>query len=78
MPTEVKVKKWGSSIGVLIPSQFAKMRHIETGSVVDLESLQVVKPKRRRYTIGELVAGYKPQHRHGQWNLGAPVGKEVW
>jgi antitoxin component of MazEF toxin-antitoxin module len=78
MATQVTVKKWGSSMAVLIPSQFAKMREIAVGSVIDLESVKVVKPKRRRYTAAELMVGYKPEHRHGEWDLGDPVGKEVW
>ncbi len=77
MPTPVKVKKWGSSMAVLIPSQFAKMRKIEIGSVLDLEPVRVVR-KRRRYKLSELMAKYKPEHRHGEWDLGGPVGKEVW
>jgi antitoxin MazE len=78
MPTPVKVKQWGSSMAVLIPSQFAKMRKIDIGSIIDLEPVKVVRPKRRRYTAAELMVGYKPEHRHGEWDLGDPVGKEVW
>ena len=78
MPTPGKVKKWGSSMAVLIPSQFAKMRHIDVGSVLDLEPVQVVKPRRKRYKLSELMAKFKPEHRHGEWDLGEPVGKEVW
>jgi antitoxin component of MazEF toxin-antitoxin module len=78
MATPVTVKKWGSSMAVLIPSQFAKMRRIDVGSVIDLEPVKVLKSKRRRYTAAELMAGFKPEHRHGEWDLGGPVGKEVW
>jgi antitoxin component of MazEF toxin-antitoxin module len=79
MPTPVKVKKWGSSMAILIPSQFAKMRKINVGSVVDLEPVKVVpSPKRRRYKLSELMAKFKPHHRHGEWDLGKPVGKEIW
>jgi len=77
MATPVKVKKWGSSMAVLIPSQFAKLRRIDVGTVLDLEPVQVVKP-RRRYKLSELMAQFKPEHRHGEWDLGAPVGREVW
>lgn len=78
MPTPVKVKKWGSSMAVLIPSQFAKVREIEVGSVLDLESVKVVAAKRRRYKLSELMVGYKAEHRHGEWDVGGPVGHEVW
>lgn len=79
MPTPVKVRKWGSSMAVLIPSHFAKSRDISIGTVVDLEPIAVVKPRRRRrYKLSELMAGFKPRHRHGEWELGGPVGKEIW
>jgi antitoxin MazE len=78
MATPVKVKKWGSSMAVLIPSQFAKIRKIDIGSVIDLETVKVVTPKRRRYKMSELMAKFKPEHRHGEWDLGEPVGKEIW
>ncbi|HEY2586230.1 MAG TPA: hypothetical protein VGI81_10750 [Tepidisphaeraceae bacterium] len=77
MATPVKVRKWGSSMAVLIPSQFAKTREIEVGTMLDLESVRVVK-LRRRYKLSELMAQYKPEHRHGEWDLGGPVGNEVW
>lgn len=78
MATPVRVKKWGSSMAVLIPSQFAKVRKIAVGTVIDLEPVRVVQPKRRRYRLSELMAGYKRKHRQGEWELGGPVGNEVW
>jgi antitoxin component of MazEF toxin-antitoxin module len=74
----VKVKKWGSSMAVLIPSQFAKVRDINVGTVVDLERVRVVKTRRRRYKLSQLVAQFKPKHRHGEWNLSPPFGREIW
>jgi antitoxin component of MazEF toxin-antitoxin module len=35
-------------------------------------------PKRRRYTCAELMAKFKPEHRHPEWDVGPPVGKEIW
>jgi antitoxin component of MazEF toxin-antitoxin module len=78
MATPVKVKKWGSSMAVLIPSQFAKMRKIDVGSILDIEPVHIVKARRRRYRLSELVAGFKPRHRQGEWNIGGPVGRELW
>ena len=78
MATHVKVKKWGSSMAVLIPKQFAKARRIDVGVLVDIDGVRVVRERRQRYKLSELVARFKPQHRHGEWDLGKPVGKEVW
>ena len=77
MSTPVKVKKWGSSMAVLIPSQFAKLRDLEVGTVLDLESVHILTPE-RRYKLSELLALYKPEHAQGEWQLGDVVGREVW
>jgi antitoxin MazE len=78
MSMPVKVKKWGSSMAVLIPNQFARSRRIRIGSLLDLESVKIVKPKRRRYTMAELMKDFKPEYRHEEWDIGDPVGKEIW
>ncbi len=77
MATPVKVKKWGSSLAVVIPSHFAKVHDIQVGSVLDIEPVHLVKPKPRRYKLAELMRGFKPEHRHGEWDTGGPVGKEL-
>jgi antitoxin component of MazEF toxin-antitoxin module len=77
MPTPVTVKKWRSSLVVLIPPQFAQERRIKIGTVLDLDHLRVIK-RRRRYKLSELVARFKQGHRHREWDLGDPVGKEIW
>jgi hypothetical protein len=33
---------------------------------------------RRRYKMSELMAKFKPEHRHPAWDVGDPVGKEIW
>lgn len=78
MPTPVKVKKWGDSMAVLIPSHFAKARRISVGSVIDIEPIHVVRNQRRRYKLTDLLAGFKRRHRHGEWKMDGRVGKEVW
>ena len=77
MATPAEVKKWGSSMAVVIPRQFAKSRRIAVGSVIDLEPVRLVHP-RRRYRLAELLTRYKRSHRHGEWNAGGTAGKEIW
>jgi len=79
MAMRVKVKKWGSSLALLIPRHFARDREINEGTVLDIDSVRIVKNRqRRRYKIDELVARYKPRHRHGEWRLNGPAGREPW
>jgi antitoxin component of MazEF toxin-antitoxin module len=78
MATPVKVKKWGSSMAVLIPKQFAETHDIEVGTVLDIEPVRIVKTRRRRCKLSDLMADFKPRHRQSEWKLGGPVGREVW
>lgn len=78
MPTLVKVRKFGAKLGVIIPKRFATARKIKVGTVIDLDSLGFRSGRRRRYKISELMAKFKPEHRHGEWDIGPPVGKEIW
>lgn len=77
MAVTVKVKKWGNSMAVLIPGHFARSRKIHVGAVLDLDPVRVV-GKPRRYKLSALVAKMKPQHSHGECDLGPPIGKEIW
>ena len=78
MATLVRIKKWGKRLAVVIPDGFAKSRRIEVSAVIDLASVCVCEARRRRYKLSELLAKYKPRHRQGEWNLGYPIGREVW
>jgi antitoxin MazE len=78
MPACVRVTKWGNRLAVLIPKHFAKMRKIRAGTILDIELVGLVRLKRRRYTCAELMAKFKPEHRHSEWDVGPPVGKEIW
>ena len=79
----VKVQRWGNSLGLRISKVLAKGAHLRDGSEVDLQLEKgriVVVPvrPRRRYDLETLLAGYRPEHFHGEVDVDAPVGKEVW
>ena len=61
MPTLVKVRKWGNSLGVRLPKSFATQRDIVDGSTIELDRLQLVqsKPRRRsRYKLKDILKNY--------------------
>jgi antitoxin component of MazEF toxin-antitoxin module len=60
MPTLVKVRKWGNSLAVIIPTDYVKARNIQLGTLLDLESVRVMKPRRKRFKLSELVANTNP------------------
>ena len=61
MPTVVKVRKWGNSLGLRLPKSFAEQHSIVDGSSVEIDHVKIVhaKPRRRsRYRLKDVLKGY--------------------
>ncbi len=82
MKTTTKVKKWGNSLGIRIPSAVAKDLGLSDNSSVQLisnGSSATIKPLTYKgKTLEELLEGITPENIHGEVDWGEPVGKEVW
>ncbi len=77
----VRVRKWGNSLAVRLPSAIAREAGIEYGSSVDLLSTGkeiIIKPAIRRYSLEEMLEGIRESNLHGEVDAGAPSGKEAW
>jgi antitoxin component of MazEF toxin-antitoxin module len=77
MPTVVKVRKWGNSLGLRLPKAFAAQRAIVDGSTVEIDHLRpVMSPNRRRsrYKLKDLLKNYSKPPRSSDF---PPVGKEM-
>ncbi len=80
MPTIVKVRKWGNSLGVRLPKSFTSQRDIVDGSTVAIDSLKIVpaattRPRRRSfYKLKDLLKNYVKPPKELDFR---PVGKEI-
>jgi antitoxin MazE len=77
MPTLVKVRKWGNSLGLRLPKSFASQRSIVDGTIVEIDKLGVIDPPRRRrsrYKLKDLLKGYARPPRELDF---PPAGKEI-
>ena len=76
------IQRWGNSLALRIPKSFAKDVHLESGAVVNLSIAHgrlVIEPSRRnKYTLSQLLKNVSKKQRHPEWDMGGPVGKEVW
>jgi antitoxin MazE len=76
------VQKWGNSLGVRIPKNFAEDICVEEGVAVEMhveEGNLVIAPiGKPTYTLEELVGKITPENRHDLIDFGPPRGKEVW
>ncbi len=76
-----QVSKWGNSLGIRIPKAYAEEMGLSEGATVDVKlsgRKLVLTPAQPEYELEKLVAGITPKNRHGETDLGEPVGKETW
>jgi antitoxin MazE len=75
------IAKWGNSLAVRLPRQVAEAANLQEGAEVEItldDGKLMIVPQRPRYQLSELLAGYKPKHRHAEQEWGKPKGKEEW
>lgn len=75
------VQKWGNSLAVRIPNQFAKNLGVENGSEVELQIFEdemVVKPVKTKPILDDLLAKtWGKTNPHLGYDFGEPNGKEM-
>jgi antitoxin MazE len=76
------VRKWGNSLAVRTPREFAAEAGLEDGTPVDLKlrqgevRLRPVKPA--EYVLEDLLQGITPDNLHREVVWGPRVGREAW
>jgi antitoxin MazE len=73
------VQKWGNSLGIRIPSVYAKEFELKNGSFVDIreeEGKIVIIPKRN--SLDELLEKVTDENNHESIETGISVGNEAW
>lgn len=77
-----KVRKWGTSLGLRIPSAFAAEVGVQDGSAVDLTihdgEIRMRPSSRRRYSTEALVEAIRESNLHKEAAPGRPIGRETW
>jgi antitoxin MazE len=80
------VQKWGNSLGIRVPKAVAEQAKLRQGSTIEFDTSNGVltirpkKPVRRRrskYTLAELLDGYKGPSPYRFLDRDPPVGKEL-
>jgi len=73
------VQKWGNSLGIRIPSSYAKEFNLKNGSSVEIIKDQgrlVIIPQKT--TLDELLSLVTEDNIHSPIETGTSVGKEEW
>jgi antitoxin MazE len=76
-----KVKKWGNSASIRIPSAVLKAARLDLDDAVDLREEDgriVIQPlERHEYRLEDLVNAITKDNLHDEVEFGEPVGKEL-
>jgi antitoxin MazE len=79
---KTRVQKWGNSLALRIPKSFAAEIGLAENLAVDMsiaEGCLVVQPQSEEpLRLADLLSGVTAENRHGEWETGPAVGKEVW
>ena len=76
-----KIQKWGNSLAVRIPDEFAENLNWHAGSVVGFKQIGnkiIIASSRPKYTLEDMVKGITKKNRHKEFDWGKPMGKEIW
>ena len=82
---EVTLRKYGNRAAVVLPTAVLRNLGIKAGQVMTLETTEdgkIVLTRKRKYTLGELIAQCDPKASPPvdmvRWDYTKPVGGEVW
>ena len=78
-----KLARWGSYLGLRIPSEVVRQLRLAEGDTVSVEMQPdciTIRPmrQRRRWTLNALLKGVTPAMVGGETGRSKPVGKELW
>ena len=77
---QVRIAKWGNSLGVRVPKEIAARVGLKEGARVDLAAdgdKIVVSVARPLYTLDELLDGMTPKAMHEAFDWGPDAGREI-
>ena len=73
------VQKWGNSLGLRIPSLWAKDNNIKSGSKVEViaeKGKMIILPQKK--SLDDMMAMVTPDNIHSEVTTGSAVGNEEW
>ena len=80
---EVKLQKWGNSIGIRIPNYLLKSLNLDLNDIVEIKeenkSIVIVKKNIKKISLKERINSYKGNNNLSKdFSWDDPVGKELW
>lgn len=78
-----KIEKWGESLAIRIPDELAAEAGLNVGHAVEMRlvdgEIRIKRARiRKRYDLDELLASVPDDFEPEEWDIGPPVGNEIW
>lgn len=75
---QVKLSRWGNSLGLRIPARVAQQLNLEEGEVVKMDvSEETIVISKKKQELSALIALITEQNRHGETDWGPARGREL-
>ena len=79
---KTRIQKWGNSLALRIPKSFANEVGLEQDSPVEVSledgKLVIEAVTKSKLTLRRLLAQVTKDNRHGEFDTGPAIGREVW
>lgn len=79
---EIKLQKWGNSLGVRVPSNIVKSMNIKINDILDIKQedskIIISVPKKNKISLYEEFKKYNGKNLAKEFTWDESVGKEIW
>lgn len=79
---EIKLQKWGNSLGIRVPSNIVKSMNIKINDILDIKQedskIIISVPKKKKISLYEEFKKYNGKNLAKEFTWDESVGKEIW
>lgn len=79
---EVRLQKWGNSMGIRIPSSILKTLNLKSNDILEIveedNKIIITVRKNKKISLSERFKKYNGKNEVTSYDWGEPVGKEIW
>lgn len=79
---EIKLQKWGNSVGIRIPSNILKSMNIKENDILDIitddNKIVITIKKNKKISLKERFSKYNGNYDCSSFKWNNPVGDEIW
>jgi len=79
---DIRLQKWGNSLGIRIPSNILKSLNLKSGDSVNIkeedDSIIITKIKNNKISLEERIKNYDGTNLSKEFEWDDPQGRELW